>query len=203
MQINLEGAFHLGQCRDEIRILGDADAVGVQHHMADRPAPRRVQDLEDLWVQGRLAAGDLQQIRLAFALDQEVEHALDFGEAALPRAQRRRTGETGRAGEVAMLVDLDQCEAAVLLVVRAEAAIIGTALVDPGVEAQWHIARLQEIAAALPVSRVGRDEGLLHAVLMAALQVIDATLLLEDLGRHQRKTGLAQRGGLAEENIRA
>ena len=203
LQIHLESTLHLGERGDELRILRDADPVCVQHHMPDRPGACSADDVKDPRVQRRLAAGDLQQVRLAFALDQQIEHALDLGERALTRTQRRRAGETGRAGQIAVLVDLDQRQAAVLLVIRTEAAIIGTALVDAGVKLERHIARLQEIAAALPIRRIGRYQGLLYAVLMAALQVIDAILFLQDLGRHQFEAGLAQRGCLAEKDVRA
>jgi len=58
--------------------------------------------------------------------------------------QWRGAGETGRTGQIAVLVDLDQRQAAVLLVIGAEPAIVGTALVDAGVKLERHIARLQK-----------------------------------------------------------
>ncbi len=99
------------------------------------------------------------------------------------------------------LVHLDEGEAAVLLVVGAEAAIVGAALVDAGVELERHVAGLEEIAAALPVARLGGDQRLLHAVLGAALLIEDALALLQDLRRHQAEADLAERGGLAEKDI--
>jgi hypothetical protein len=155
-----------------------------------------------LRVQRRLTAGNLQQIRLAFAFDQQVEHRLDFGETALPGPVRRRIGEADRASQVAVFVDLDQRQAAVLLVVGAEPAIVRAAPLDRGVELEWHVAGLQKIAAALPVRRLARHQRLLHAVLAAALLVVHGTGLFDDLRRYQGEAGLAHRRGLAEKHIR-
>src|SRR5215469_2159600 len=102
-----------------------------------------------------------------------------------------------------MLVDLEQRQAGMLLVVRAETAIVGTAVFGPGVELERHVARLQEIAAPLPVARLARDQRLLDAVLGATLQVKDRLPFLDDLRRDEPQAGLAHRGGLAEEDVRA
>ena len=157
MQIDLEARHAVGEPRGEIGLGRDADAVGVQHKVADIAALCGGDDREQLRVQGRLAAADLQQIGLAFAGDQRVEHALDYSERQLPGQCRRRTGETGRACQVAGLVDLDQRQATVLLVIGTEAAVVRTAPVDAGLKLQRQIARLQKVAAALPIDRLARD----------------------------------------------
>ena len=79
----------LRQGVDEGRILGDADAVGIDHDVLDRPPARRGDDVEDLRMDGRLAARDLHQVGLAFARHQGVQHALDLGEAAMGGAPGR------------------------------------------------------------------------------------------------------------------
>jgi hypothetical protein len=157
LQIDLEARHVFGEPRGEIGLGRDADAVGVQHKVADIAALCGGDDREQLRVQGRLAAADLQQIGLAFAADQRVEHALDYGERQLPGQCRRRTGETRRAHQVAGLVDLDQREAAVLLVIGTETTVIGATLIDPSLKLQRQIARLQKVAAALPIVRLARD----------------------------------------------
>ena len=201
LQVDLEARPELGQRIDEGRILGDADAVGVQHHVLDRPAACGGDDLEDLGMDGGLAARDLHQVGLAFARHQRVEHALDLGQAAVRVPLGRGVGEAHRAGEVAGLVDLDDGQAGMLLVVGAEAAIPRAAALGAGVRLQRPVARLQVFEGAPPVDRVVRHQGLHHAVLGTALGIIDAALLLDDLGRHQAEAGLAQGGGLAEEEI--
>src|SRR4029453_7302346 len=60
-------ASSFGERIAEGRILGDADAVRVQHHVLDRTAARGGQDLQDLRMDGGLAARDLPQVGLPFA----------------------------------------------------------------------------------------------------------------------------------------
>ena len=59
LQIHLESTLHLGERGDELRILRDADPVCVQHHMPDRPGACSADDVKDLRVECRFAAGDL------------------------------------------------------------------------------------------------------------------------------------------------
>src|SRR3546814_17607015 len=101
LQIHLEAGGEFGQTFDEIRLAGDAQAVGVEHQVANRFGFRQPQDVEDLWMQGRLAARDLQQVRLAFSGDQGVHYRLAGGEiAAVLRRRRgpRATDERKRGG---------------------------------------------------------------------------------------------------------
>src|SRR5215469_5595295 len=87
-------------------------------------------DREEFRMQGRLTTADLQQVGLALAGNKSVEHPLDRRERQLSRQRRRRAGETGRARQVAGLVDLDQRQTALLLVVGTETAIVRATLVD-------------------------------------------------------------------------
>ncbi len=98
LQIDLEPALALGQPRDEIRLARDAQPVGVDHHVADRPRPHRIEDGEQIGMQRRLAAGDLHQVGLAFAGDQGIEHPLDGRERKLlARAPARNSAkQTGQ-----------------------------------------------------------------------------------------------------------
>src|SRR6266480_2085346 len=89
-----------------------------------------------------------------------------------------------------------------LLVVRAEAAVIGAAELGAALKRQRLVARLDEILAEAPIGRIGRDQRRLHAVLTAALFVPDFVADDLNLRRHERQTGLAQRLGLAPEHIR-
>src|SRR5258708_6819684 len=70
-----ESAFALGKLRHEIRLARDAQTIGVDHHVTDRARARLIENAEKIRMQGRLAAGELHQIGLAFACDQRVEHA--------------------------------------------------------------------------------------------------------------------------------
>jgi hypothetical protein len=203
LQVDLEPALVLGEPRGEIRLLRDADAIGVDHHVAHRPRAHRVEHGEELGMQGRLAARELHQVGLALAGDQRVHHAFDRRQRQVLAARRRGIGEADRAAEIAVLVDLDQRQARVLLVVRAEAAIVGAAELGLALERKRPVARLDVVLAQPPIGGVGRDQGGVRAVRFAPLLVPDLVVPDRDLGRHQRQTGLTQRGGLAPEHIGA
>ena len=85
--------------------------------------------------------------------------------------------------------------------VGAEAAVVGAAVLGAGLRRKRPVAGLQPVLLGLPIGRGRRDQGLLHAVLAAALQIEDVVVLGDDLGRDQAQAGLTQGGGLAEEQI--
>ena len=100
-----------------------------------------------------------------------------------------------------MVVDLEEGEAGVLLVVGAEAAVVGAAVFDGGVVAVGHLGWLDEdfAAAAVVVDVVG-DEDALEAVLGAALEHVDVVVLEDELGVDAAVAGGAEGdGGVVEE----
>src|ERR1700728_3904670 len=88
-----------------------------------------------------------------------------------------------------------------LLMVRTEPAIEGTAVFGVALQRERAVAGLDVVLAELPIGGIGRDQRRLRAVLRAALLVPDFVVAYLDLRRHQPQTGLAQRGGLAPKNI--
>src|ERR1700712_2373077 len=112
----------------------------------------------------------------------------------------RAVGEADRAGEIAGVVDLDDGEAAMLLVIRAEAAIPWAAALGPAGVEQGPVAWLQPAADVQPVIRILLDQRLRHAVLGAPFLVEDLAVLADDLRRHQLPARLAQARGLAVED---
>ena len=201
LQIDLEAGLQLGEPRHEILVARDAHAVRVQHDVADRLRLRELQDLEDLRMDRGLAAADLHEIGQALALDERLQHRVDLGQAAVLGARGRGLGEAHRTGEIALLVDLDQREAGMLLVVGAQAAIVGAAVMRAALELERHVAGLEIVLAALEIGRIGRDQRLLRAVLGAALQVEDVVAFDQDLRRHELETIFAERRGLAVEAV--
>ncbi len=115
----------------------DALAVGVQHDVGDAACLRRPHHRNDLRVDGRLAARELHDLRIAFGGDEAVQNVFHFFERQIEAGSR--FGETERARHIARAVDLDDAEAGVLLVVGAEAAIVRAAVLDFGSEsrAEW------------------------------------------------------------------
>ena len=110
-------------------------------------------------------------------------------------------GETDRAGQVAGLVDLQDRQSGVLLVVGAKAAVIGAAKIGAGLGQERPVAGLHPVAGGFPIGQVVADQGLLHPVVTAALEVEDVVVLGDDLGRDQAVADLTQAGGLAQEQI--
>src|SRR5258706_11009245 len=88
-----------------------------------------------------------------------------------------------------------------LLVVGAQPAIVGTAVVRPALELERQVAWFQIVLAALEVRGVGRDQRLLSAVLRATFQEIDVVALDLDLRRHEPQARLAKRGRLSVEAV--
>src|SRR5439155_12201042 len=96
-------------------------------------------------MQGRLAAGELHDLWRALRRDKAVEHESHLPVVqfeAIPRQVRAGIGEAEGAVEVAGRVDLDQSETGVLLVLGAEATVMGTSVLDLGLELQWQGSRL-------------------------------------------------------------
>ncbi|GMO61228.1 hypothetical protein BwSG20_16410 [Bradyrhizobium ottawaense] len=184
LEIDLQPAPVLGEPRHEILFAGDAQAVGVDHDVPDRAGAHRVQDREEIRMQRRFAAGDLHEIGLALACDQRVQHLLDCRERGKFRSCRRGFRKADRAGEVAVLGDLDQRQAGMLLVVGTETAIIGTAEFGALLELQRSVTWLDEILAQAPIGGIRRHQRRLDAMLPAALFVPDLVIQDLDLGRH-------------------
>src|SRR5579872_1309185 len=116
-------------------------------------------------------------------------------------AAHGRTGEADRAGQVAGVVDLDDRQAGVLLVVWAEAAVVGAAVFGAALQRHRPVAGLQPVALRFPIADVVGDQRLLHPVVAATFLEIDRAVLGQNLGRDQFQAGLTEAGGLAEEQI--
>ncbi len=95
---------------------------------------------------GGFAAGELDDLGRAFGADEVVEDGFDFfqGEAEAGA----RGSEAERAVHVAVAVDFDDAEAGVLLMVGAEAAVEGAAVLDFGAEGERDGAGLVVLAEA-------------------------------------------------------
>jgi hypothetical protein len=112
LEIDFEARPDLRQsARQSPAFLGDPDAIGVDHDVADRPAPRAATISQNRgWMVG--SPPESWTGRLALGLDHRVEHRLDLGERLVAALADRAVGEADRAGQVAGVVDLDDGEAA-------------------------------------------------------------------------------------------
>ena len=151
----------------------------------------------------RLAAADLHDVRLLLVAHHAIEHELDLLHRAMRLPMRARLRVADGAGQVARVGDFHQRKATVLLMVRAESAIVGTAVLDRRVELQRQLARLQRQARALVVIDVGGDEHLFETVARAPLVQVDALVLENDFRLHLAQARGADAVGQFVVKIRA
>ena len=181
----------LPQRRYEAPVGGQPDAVGVEVDIADRLALRQVDELQDVPVNGGFPAGEHHHLRLPFRGDEHVQHlfALLDGDG-IAVGLVTGVGEADRAVQVAAGVDLDDPQAGVLLVLRAQAAVRRAAVADLGLEGQRDCPGLVEPGRAQVRLRVAVDQRLERPVLPAALTQVypvlaDVDLRVEDYLAHR------------------
>ncbi len=125
------------------------------------------------------ATGELDELRVALGLDEVVQDVLDILERQVEA--RACVGEAKRTGHVAGAVDLDDAHAGMLLVVRAEAAVVGAALGDLGRKGERDGARLVELRRRRVGLGIAVDERLVLPVLGAAFAHVDLVVAQEDV----------------------
>ena len=172
---------HLGE---ESIVVGEANAVGVDHHLANAPVLGCLDHFRQLGMYGWLASAELHDLGVAFDLDEAVEHGLYLFEGEV--VAYGGVSEADRAVEVAGGVDLDEGEADVLLVFGAEAAIERAAVVDLGAEVEGYSAGLVETDAADVHLGVGADDALKPTVFGASLAHVDLVVADDYLGVYDR-----------------
>ena len=109
-----------------------------------------------------------------------------------------------RTPQVAVVVDLDQRKTGVLLVIRAQAAVVRTAPLHRRVVGQGHLRRLDEDLATPPVvvDVVGHQHAL-ASMFRASFQHQHVAVLEYDLAFHLAEAGRADRQRDVVEEIRA
>jgi hypothetical protein len=114
-------------------------------------------NLEKIWVNGGLSAGELDYVGMTFVADDCVQHFFDLWEGAELLAVGATGGVADGTAQVAVVTDFYEGEAGVLFVVGAEAAVVGASPLDGGVVDQGHFGGLDEdfAGAAVVVDVVG------------------------------------------------
>src|SRR5215831_19800436 len=142
---------------------------------------------------GWFAAGNFNEIGKALALHERIQHPFDLREGPVRCSLRGGVGKTNRAREIAFVVDLNQRKTGMLLVVRAQAAIVGTAEMRAALVLQGKVTRLDEIPAHPEITGVSGDKAFLRAVNIAPLEVKDVVALENDLaGTSRRQTSQSE-----------
>src|SRR6266851_4013413 len=125
VELEIQRGPYLVELFKESIVPGDALAVGVDHNKANTACLCGANEIDNLWMYRRLAAGKLQHLGPALGPHIIVEHLPDFLEGQAEAGCCVRKAE--RAIHVASTVDLDDAEAGVLFVVRTEPAIVWAA----------------------------------------------------------------------------
>jgi hypothetical protein len=156
------------------------------------------------WVDGGLSAGELDYVGMAFVADDGVEHFFDLWERAELLTLGAAGGVADGAAQVAVVADFDQRQARVLLVVGAEAAVVGASPFDGSVVDEGHLGGLDEdfAGAAVVVDVVG-DEDFFCAVLGAAFEQVDVAVLENGFGFDFAVAGGADGDGYVVEEVGA
>src|SRR5580700_76119 len=147
----------------------------------------------------RLAAGELQHAGAAFEVDEAVHHSAAGVEVEVGPA-RPGLGEAHRTLEIALRSDLDEGDACVLLMFRAEAAVVGTALIRLGSEDARQAGGLAKFMAVV-VSDVRADEVVHAPVLRTLLAEVDPLAADDDLGIDKAAAGRAKAPGGPEKDV--
>ena len=151
---------------------------------------------------GGLPAGEHHHLRLALRGDEHVEHPVALLEGdRVAVGLVAGVGEADRAVQVAVGVDLDDPEAGVLLVLRAQPAVRRAAVLDLGLEGQRDRAGLVEPRRGQVRLRVAVDQRLELAVLPAALAQVDLVLADVDLGVDHHLAHRADALGVLDEHL--
>jgi hypothetical protein len=153
---------------------------------------------------GGLSTGELDDVRVTFIADDRIEHFFDLIEGTELLTLRAAGRVANGAAEVAVVANLDQSEAGVLLVVGAEAAVVGASPLDGGVVDLRHLRRLDEdfATAAVVVDVVG-DEDFFGTVLRATLEEVNVAILKDGFGFDLAVAGGADGDGDVVEEIGA
>ena len=171
---------------DERRVVSQPDSVRVDHHDIDRLGAGVFENLEELGMDRRLAAGKLQHFGPRFDLHEPIDGPAAFVDRQMLLA-RPASRITNRASQIASRRDLDQPDARVLLVLGAKSAIQRAALIRLDAK-QRRLARQAEFHP-IELRNIGANKILADPMRRAALAKINPRLVLhDDLRRHDGQT---------------
>src|SRR5260221_2270448 len=181
LQVNLE-VLNFGEALYEIVILGDFQAVGVHHQMAYRPGLSHFDDGEKIGMKSGFAARKLHHVGMPLVPHHGVQHLFDQGERAMFGAFRAAARVAHWATKIARVGDLHERKAGMLLVIGAQAAVVGAAPLYRCVVYQWHFRLFDEHLAAPPVIvNVIGYQYTLSSILGTALEEENLVVLENDL----------------------
>jgi hypothetical protein len=181
LQINFGVGSFGGDAFGEVGLLGDFQAVGIDHDVTNRAGLREFEDLKKVGMNRRFAAGNLHDVGMSFVANDGIEHFFDERERAMLQTFRATGGIADGTAEIAGVGDFDERDAGMLLVIGAEAAIVGTTPFHGRVVDNRHFGTLDEnLAATAVVVNIVSEKDALGTVIGAALEHEDSVVLEND-----------------------
>ena len=188
-----------GQFVDKGPVAGQAKPIRVEHHVADISLLGGSQDVQDLGVNGRLPTADLDHLGPAFGFHETVKYRFDLTQPEI--VARTGIGKAGRTSQIAAAGHLDDADTGMLLVLRTQATVRRATAIDRGRKTVWYRAGfVVPLCAQVPIG-IGRDQGLVPAVLRAALPQIQGTIANQHLSIDDLATLWAHAAGDVMKNV--
>ena len=141
---------------------------------------------------------------MPFITDHRIEHFFNLFQIAELLALRAAGGVTNGTAQIAVIANLDQRQAGMLLMIAAKATIIRAPPLDGSVVNQRHLRRFDEDLSAAPiVVHIIGDKNALVPVLRASLEHENLAILKNGLGFDLLVASGADRDHNVVEKVRA
>lgn len=127
LQINLEVWLIVRKFFREFLVFCDPDAVGIHHQIMKWPLLCSIKDLEEVRMNRRFPTRYLHHIRFSFVRTDRIEHGVDLIERFMIPSGIRAC-ETDRTREIALISNLDDREAGMLLMIGTDSTVMGTSV---------------------------------------------------------------------------
>ena len=171
VELEIDRGARFSELFEEPVIMCNALAVGVDHDKRNAARVRSFYEVDDLRMDGGLAAGELHHFRVTFGAHKIVQDRLHFFQGQAEA--RPRIGKAKWAIHIAGAVDFNDAKTGVLLMIGAQAAIVGTAIFDLRAIGKRDRARFVELAELRVCLRIPIHQRLEGAAVRAALGHVD------------------------------
>src|ERR1035437_428951 len=171
VELEIDRGAHLSELVEEAVIVRNTLAIGVDHDERDATGTGSFHKVDDLRMDGGLAAGELHHFGVPLGANKIVQHRLDLFHRQAEARPRIRKAE--RTIHVAGAVDFNDAQASVLLMVWTKATIVRATVFDLCSISKRNRARLVELAEIRVGLRIPVDKRLEGATIGTALGHVD------------------------------
>ncbi len=180
IKLEVKGRANFCHLLQKTVVVSNPLPVRVHHDKRDAASMCCTNKIDNLWMDGRLAAGELDDLGIAFCANVVVEHRFYFFQRQTEARLCIREAE--RAVHIAGAVHFNDAQACVLLMVRTKAAIVRTTVLDRGTKCQRNRTGLIEFGKIRIGLGIAVDERLEGAAVRTPLGHIHFVVAQQDLG---------------------